>query len=93
MINAPATAAIPPDLALLQAMMCLLMAKLFTASRINGPCMRAPIRRLMMVYSPKVQARFTQMAKPLLELVIPFLAALKRLMAVKLFLRGKSCAE
>ena len=89
MINAAATAAIHPDLALLQAMMCLLRVKLSTASKINGPCMRVLIRRLMMAYLLKVQAQFTPMAKQLRVLVILFLAALKRLMVVKLFLRGK----
>ena len=49
MINAPATAVIRPDLALPQAMMCLLRVKLSTASKINGPCMRVLIRRPMMV--------------------------------------------
>jgi uncharacterized Zn-binding protein involved in type VI secretion len=53
MINAPATAVIRPDLALPQAMMCLLRVKPSTASKINGPCMRALIRRLMMACSLK----------------------------------------
>ena len=89
MINAPAIAAIHPDLVLPQAMMCSLMVKLSTVSKINGPCMRAPIRRLMMAYLPKVQAQFTPMVKQLLVLVTPFLVVQKHKKAAKLFLRGK----
>lgn len=89
MINAPATAVIHPDLVLQQVMMSLLMAKPSIVSKINGLCMRAPIRRLMMAYLLKVQAQFTPMAKQLRVLVIPFLVDQKHRQAVKLFFRGK----